>query len=60
MSNPSDDKMGKTCDALSLAFGFTADPANMGDVVSAGAKASLCLVGEGGDVDAAPDDCTMP
>jgi hypothetical protein len=31
----------------------------MGDVVSAGAKASLCPSGEGGDVDAAPDDCTQ-
>lgn len=46
---------GATCDSLSIAFGFTADPALMGDVTSGTVKTSLC-----GDLDAAPDDCTTP
>jgi hypothetical protein len=54
MASPSNDKTGMTCDAVSVAFGFTADPANMGTVVSAGVKSTLC----DGGVEA--DDCTSP
>ena len=56
-SDPSADKTGVTCDALSVAFGYTADPAQMGDVVASSGKSSPC--GDGGP-DAAPDDCTTP
>ncbi len=57
MTDPTADKTGATCDALSVGFSFTADPALMGEVVSPGIKSSVC--GDGGD-DAAPDDCTTP
>jgi hypothetical protein len=53
MTNPTDDQTGKTCDALSLAFAFTADPANMGAVVSRPSQASPCEAGT-------PDNCSMP
>lgn len=51
MTSSSDDKTGKTCDALSLAFGFTADPANMGNVVATPPKVSVCEAGT-------PDSCS--
>ena len=53
MTNPTDDLTGKTCDALSLALAFTADPANMGAVVSRPPTESPCEAG-------APDNCSMP
>jgi uncharacterized membrane protein YjfL (UPF0719 family) len=46
------DLSGATCDALSLGIGFTADPAQLGDVVPTAVKPLLC------PGDAAPDDCT--
>jgi hypothetical protein len=52
MTDFTQDLKGGTCDALSLGIGFTADPAQMGDVVPSTPKASLC------PGDAAPDDCT--
>jgi hypothetical protein len=57
MTDPTADKTGATCDALSVGFAFTADPALMGDVVSPGVKTSVC--GDGGDFDAA-DNCATP
>jgi hypothetical protein len=58
MTDYTKDKTGATCDALSIGFAFSADPALMGAVTSAGTKGTLC--GDGGDDDAAPDDCTTP
>ena len=52
MTSSTDDLMGKTCDALSLAFGFTADPANMGNVITTPAKMTSCEAGT-------PDSCSM-
>jgi hypothetical protein len=54
MTSPGDDKTGATCDAVSLAFGFTADPANIGEVVATPLKVSPCGDDAG---DGAPDDC---
>jgi len=51
MTDPMKDFTGVTCDALSLGFGFTADPALIGDVVPPTTSPALCG-------DAAPDDCT--
>jgi hypothetical protein len=53
MTDPNKDRTGATCDALSLAIGFTADPALMGDVVASPIKTSLC------PPDAGPDNCQM-
>ena len=55
-ADPGSDNRGAPCDALSIGFGFTADPALMGDVVSQPARTSPC--GDGGPEP--PDDCTMP
>jgi hypothetical protein len=52
MTSATNDLTGKTCDALSLAFGFTADPANMGDVTSTPPKTPPCEAGT-------PDNCGM-
>jgi hypothetical protein len=52
MTDPLSDQMGKTCDALSLGFGFTAEPALMGDVVTLPVLPSPCG-------DATPDYCTQ-
>jgi hypothetical protein len=42
MTSFADDRTGKTCDALSLALAFTADPAQIGDVVGKQLTASPC------------------
>jgi len=54
-TDPSSDNQGMPCDALSIGFGFTADPALMGEVVSNGAKQGTC-----GDAGLTTDDCTTP
>jgi hypothetical protein len=54
MTSPGDDRTGQTCDAVSLAFGFTADPANIGAVVATPVKTATCADDAG---DGAPDDC---
>lgn len=51
MTTSTDDLMGKTCDAVSLAFAFTADPANLGGVVPTPVKAPPCEAGT-------PDSCS--
>lgn len=51
MTDPTLDRMGSTCDAVSLAIGFTADPAQIGNIVPTPAKTSLCP-------DAGPDNCS--
>ena len=53
MTDPMRDLTGTKCDGLSLAAGFTADPALMGPVVSPTPKTTLC---EGG-TEAGPDEC---
>jgi hypothetical protein len=55
MTDPSQDLMGKTCDALSLGIGFTADPALMGAIVATPQHSSLCYP-DGGEPDA-QDSC---
>jgi hypothetical protein len=55
-ADPGSDNKGTTCDALSVALGFTADPALMGSVVTAGSFPSLC----GDGAPPPPDDCTKP
>jgi hypothetical protein len=58
MTDPTLDKTGATCDALSIGFSFTADPALMGEVIAPTSNAQLC---DGGDDDAlAPDNCSTP
>ncbi|MGD0525342.1 MAG: hypothetical protein ABSE49_09375 [Polyangiaceae bacterium] len=58
MTDPTLDKTGATCDALSIGFSFTADPALMGEVVVPTSSVQLC---DGGDDDAlAPDNCSTP
>jgi len=54
-TDPANDNKGAACDALSVAFGFTADPALMGAVISSGAKQGTC-----GDAGLTTDDCTTP
>jgi hypothetical protein len=54
-TDPSQDNKGAACDALSVAFGFTADPAMMGSVISSGAKPGAC-----GEAGVMTDDCTTP
>lgn len=54
MADPTQDSKNATCDALSIGFGFTADPANMGNVVATTASPVYCDAG----ADATPDDCT--
>jgi len=54
MTDQSKDRTGTTCDALSIGFGYSADPALMGYVVAGLAKTGAC------PADAAPDDCTNP
>jgi hypothetical protein len=56
VADPTQDNKGATCDALSIGFGFTADPANMGYVVATTPKPNPCAA----SADAAPDDCTKP
>jgi hypothetical protein len=51
-TDPTRDNAGAACDALSVAFGFTADPARLGPVVPAMVLASACP-------DAGTDDCTQ-
>ncbi len=53
MTDPTQDLMGKTCDALSLGIGFTADPALMGSVVTPSQAAPPCEAGVGAE----PDNC---
>jgi len=55
-TDPTQDNKGQACNALSIGFGFTADPAHLGDIVGHAAHTSLC----DGGADAAPDDCTTP
>ena len=55
-ADPTQDNKGVTCDALSVGFGFTADPANMGSVVASTPNPIYCDAG----ADATPDDCTKP
>jgi hypothetical protein len=55
MTNPLNDNTGATCDALSIGLGFTADPAQMGDVVPSVTNPDFC---DGGAL--IPDDCTIP
>jgi hypothetical protein len=55
MSDPTKDKTGATCDAISIGFAFTADPGNLGPVGTSGAHNALCS-----STDAAPDDCSNP
>jgi hypothetical protein len=55
-ADPTQDNTAATCDALSVGFGFTADPANMGSVVATAQQPDYC----DGGADAAPDDCTKP
>jgi hypothetical protein len=50
VSDPTQDRTGATCDALSMGLGFTAEPALAGPVISAGAPP--------GCPDGGPDDCT--
>ena len=52
VGDPTQDRTGATCDAMSLALAFTADPAQLGSSAT-GATPSTCP-------DAGPDDCTMP
>lgn len=52
VGDPTQDRTGATCDALSLAVGFTADPAQLGPSAT-GANPLTCP-------DAGPGDCTMP
>jgi hypothetical protein len=47
------DHTGATCDALSVSFGFTAFPAQLGRVVPPAPRPKNCP-------DAGPDDCTSP
>jgi hypothetical protein len=54
VTNPSNDNTGATCDALSIGFGFTADPAEIGDVVPSVTNPDFC------DAGLPPDDCTQP
>jgi hypothetical protein len=54
-TDPTEDNKGMTCDALSVAFGYTADPALMGAVISGGTKAATC-----GDAGLTMDNCTTP
>jgi hypothetical protein len=54
MTDLTQDNKGATCDALSVAFGFTADPAHIGDVLGTQPRTPSC------STDAAPDDCTKP
>ena len=56
MTDPTLDKTGTTCDALSIGMAFTTDPANMGSALEPPAKVSGCDAGP----DAGPDDCTQP
>jgi hypothetical protein len=51
MTSSTDDLTGKTCDALSLAFAFTADPANFGNVITTPPKFTSCEAGT-------PDSCS--
>ena len=55
MTDPTADQTGATCDALSVGFGFTADPALLGAVVAASVHPDYCS-----GIDAGPDDCTKP
>ncbi|HEX8790164.1 MAG TPA: hypothetical protein VF765_04380 [Polyangiaceae bacterium] len=55
MNDPTQDLMGKTCDALSLGIGFTADPAILGPIVPTPPHGSLCYP-DGGAPDAT-DQC---
>jgi hypothetical protein len=55
MTDPTKDNKGATCDALSVAFGFTADPAVMGAVVPSPVRTGNC-----GDAGLPNDDCTTP
>lgn len=54
-TDPTTDKMGGLCDAISIGFGFTADPALMGNTASVSPQMSLCPANDSG-----PDDCTKP
>lgn len=54
MADPTQDNKAATCDALSVGFGFTADPGLMGSVVSTSPATNYCDAGP----DATPDDCT--
>jgi hypothetical protein len=53
-TDPSKDNQGATCDALSVAFGFTADPATLGNVVATPSKTALCDGGNPNDTCATP------
>jgi hypothetical protein len=59
--DPTLDNKGATCDALSIGFGFTADPALLGAVTPPSTKLSPCGgggdAGDGGAPEAAPDNC---
>ena len=55
MTDPTQDLMGGTCDALSMGMGFTADPALLGPITGTLTKDSLCYP-EGGAPDA-EDTC---
>jgi hypothetical protein len=56
MTDPTQDKTGTTCDALSIGFAFTTDPANMGNAGAPAQRVSGCDAGP----DAGLDDCTQP
>jgi hypothetical protein len=55
MTDPASDNTGAMCDAISIGFGFTADPAIMGKVVPSATNPDSC---DGGA--SIPDDCTTP
>jgi hypothetical protein len=52
-TSPGSDNRGAPCDALSIGFGFTADPARLGAVVTPPSRTPLC--GDGGALP--PDGC---
>jgi hypothetical protein len=52
MTNQMNDRTGQTCDALSFAAAFTADPAQLGGAVAGAAQTSPCST-------QAPDNCSQ-
>jgi hypothetical protein len=58
MTDPTLDRTGATCDALSLGIGFTADPALIGAIVPSPVHTSPCYP-DGGGPDA-EDNCQNP
>jgi hypothetical protein len=57
-AHPAQDNAGANCDALSLGFGFAAQPANLGIVVTPPQAVNNCTPDGGADDAAGVDDCT--